>query len=481
MKKFKVALIVICSLMAFSCRSYTIKEGRANISIPEESAKIETRFNVLEAERIAIENQIAAEKAEKEAAEAAKKAEEERIAAEERAKEAARVEAERKAEEERLEKERLAKEAEEAALKAAEEARIAEEKAAEEARIEKERLEQEAIKKAEEDKIAFEKALDEAVKEALAERDRIEAERKAEEERIAREAEEARIAEEKRIEDERIAAEEQRRNAINYYPENLEEIAFPHVYRPAKENLLKDDGITELKLMMIPLGEEKLSKANVQSIISSISDIEPDFIGLTGCIENQVLFASTYGKDAITFEDGTVIYRFEAIEQDADSAIFNISEKKTICVSVCDQEPNLPETREEAIALLSSIPEYGKPLVDEVAKTIECNEEKRVLFLSSATPATSDWNAFTAFEYRDDASFPVSDYLSSEGWIDAFDATRFNVETNSGITRKNGEIFERMDFIYLKSIMSTDSLVIPAAGLTDTIGAFITIVDVIIP
>ena len=470
MKKLKIALILIVTLLAFSCRSYTIKEGRANIVIPQETAKVETKFNVLEAERIAKEEKIAAEKAEKEALEAAKAAEEARLAAEEKAKAEAKAEAERIAEEKRLEEERLKKEAEAEALKAAEEARL-----------ESERLEREAIKKAEEDKIAFDKAVEKAVEEALAERDRLSAEAKAEAERIAREAEESRIAEEKRLEEERLASEEMARNAINYYPEDLSNITFPHVYRPAKENLLKDNSITELKLMMIPLGEEVLPKSNIESIISSISDIEPDFIGLTGCLENQVLFASIYGKDAITFEDGTVIYRFEAIGQDADSATFAISEKKTISISVCDQEPNLPDTADEALALLKVIPEYSAELINEIAEAIECNEEKRILFLSSATPSTSDWNAFTSFEYRDDEEFPVSDYLAQEGWIDAFDATRFNVETDSGITRKNGEIFERMDFIYLKSIMSLDSLVLPAAGLTDTIGAFITIVDVIIP
>ena len=432
MRRLKFAAILLLISMILSCRSYTIKDGRERISIPSEGEKIETRFNVLEAERRAEEERIAREKAEKEAQIAAKKAEEERIAFEiaekARLEEERRLEAERKAEEERLEKERIE-----------EERRLEAERKAEEERIERERIEEER---------------------------RLEAERKAEEERIERE----RIEEELRI-----------LNAINYYPEDISMLEVPHVFRPVKENLMKDDAITRLTLMFIPLGERTLSEESIASIISSISDMEADFIGLSGSIENQVLFASTLSKDAVTFEDGTVIYRSTLVEKDKDSAIFKISEKKTISISVCDQEPELPESQELAYELLSLIPDNEEALVGQVAEASECNEEKRVLFLSSAMPATSDWNTFTDYSYRYDMQFPISDYLASEGWIDAFDASRFSVETDAGITRRNGEIFERMDFIHLKSLILLDAMTIPAAGLTDTVNAFITIAEVLVP
>lgn len=393
MKKLRLALIIIAFIALVSCKSYTIKDGRENISIPEVKAeKLETRFNVLEAERIA--------------------------------------------EEERL-----------AAIAAAEQA--------------------------EKDRIAFEKA----EKERLEREAKLEAERKAEEERLERE----RIAEEERLERERLEEELRILNAVNYYPENLSEIEIPHLFRPAKDCILKDDSITELRLMLIPMGEEALGEDNIKSIISSISDTYPDFIALTGSMENQVAFAKLYNKDSVTFEDGTIIFNSTAIELDKDSAIFSISEKKTVSVSICDMEPELPETKEKAYDLLSLLPEAEDALIDQVMAACDCNEEKRILFLSSMTPATSDWDAFTPYEYRDYMEFGISDSLESDGWVDAFDATRFSVETDSGITRMNGEIFERMDFIYIKSMIPVDSLTIPAAGLTDTVGAFITIADVIVP
>ena len=131
----------------------------------------------------------------------------------------------------------------------------------------------------------------------------LEAERLAEEERIAREKK----AEEERLEKERLEKELRILNAINYYPEDLSDISIPHLYRPAKEFLVKDNHLTSLRLMLIPMGENALTAENIASIISSISDIKADFIALTGSRENQVAFAKAYNKDSITFEDGTII------------------------------------------------------------------------------------------------------------------------------------------------------------------------------
>ena len=392
MKKLRLALILISLIALFSCKSYTIKDSRDSISLPESGKKVETRFNVLEAERLAEEERIASEIA-------AQQAEEERIAAQ-------------KAEEGRLQREA-----------------------------------------------------------------ELEAERLAEEERIAREKK----AEEERLEKERLEKELRILNAINYYPEDLSDISIPHLYRPAKEFLVKDNHLTSLRLMLIPMGEKALTAENIASIISSISDIKADFIALTGSRENQVAFAKAYNKDSITFEDGTIIFRSTSREMDEDSAIFTISTNKAVSVSICDMEPEIPATADEVYELMAQLPEVEEALINEVMAASESSEEKRILFLSSMTPSTSDWDAFTAYEYRDEMEFGISDALKSDGWIDAFDASRFSVETESGITRKNGEIFERMDFIYVKSLICMDSIVIPAAGLTDTVGSFITIADVIIP
>ncbi|MBO5770341.1 MAG: hypothetical protein J6R23_03725, partial [Spirochaetales bacterium] len=59
MKKLRLALILISLIALFSCKSYTIKDSRDSISLPESGKKVETRFNVLEAERLAEEERIA--------------------------------------------------------------------------------------------------------------------------------------------------------------------------------------------------------------------------------------------------------------------------------------------------------------------------------------------------------------------------------------------------------------------------------------
>lgn len=381
MKHLRLSLIIIFILLLSSCRSYTIKDGRSSIRIPEEGKKIETRFSVLDAER---------------------KAEEERIAAIIRAEEE-------------------------------EKARAAEEEAA-------------RIRAAE-----------------LA---------KAEEERKAAEA---------RAEEERRLAEEKILNAINYYPEDLSEIKFPHVYRPAKEGAVKTDHHTLLTLMMLPLGENELSDENIASIIASISDITPDFIGVTGSLENQVAFAKAYGKDAVTFRSGTLIHRAGIIDKTDSSAVFAISSRKTLSVSILDQKPELPAREEDVAEALSYLPGAEDALAEEALSACSANEERRIFFLSSKMPSSVDWNAFTDYFYRDDMSFLTSEMLLAEGWIDAFDQVRYSVETESGITRRNGEIYERMDFIYVKSIMCSEAVSFPVAGLTDTAGIFATVAEVIVP
>ena len=109
------------------------------------------------------------------------------------------------------------------------------------------------------------------------------------------------------------------------------------------------------------------------------------------------------------------------------------------------------------------------------------DDSEKLIALSSAAPSGDDWIEFTPFRYRSDLSFPVSDYFNSEGWLDAYRSTHFSAETDGGITRRNGEMYERLDFIWTDGMIPVSAISYPVRGLTDRTGTFAVLAELLIP
>ena len=274
-----------------------------------------------------------------------------------------------------------------------------------------------------------------------------------------------------------------RRDAeVNEYPDDLSLIDFPHVYTPLRSNATKSDGIVTAQILFLPLGYDEISQEETERILASVSDISPDFAVLTGSLENQVTGARTAGWDAVTLEGGTILHRPLLKEADASSAVFFITPTRDIAIAPIGFDSSIPSAAEDVPAWLEAIESTGSEKAEIVmAAAGAMKDDEKLLVISSSEPATADWEGITPFRYRSEKHFAVSDALSDASWLDVYRSTHFTAETDGGITRKNGEIYERMDFIYSYDMIPLDAISFPVAGLTDRTGTFAVLATVLIP
>lgn len=259
----------------------------------------------------------------------------------------------------------------------------------------------------------------------------------------------AESAEEKEIEVVGVSSE---------YPDEISTLAIPYNYSPKEENLSIETEKKPLKLLFLPLEES----AKLDEIVSSIKALETDFIFATGEKEQLLELSKIIGKDAVLTEGGMVIYSTTLKSMDSDSASFNLNEEKSIETVTMNTFKGLPPSSEE-------IDEYLPLLEDESEKfsSISIDEDTVIFALSAQEPSSEDWIAFTPYPYRSTHEFTTSEYFKDNGYIDVYRATHYSAETDPGITRESGDVFERMDFIYVKNALPLSSVTFSVAGMTN--------------
>lgn len=297
-----------------------------------------------------------------------------------------------------------------------------------------------------------------------------------------RRAEEDKKALEKKAAEEAEAKELERLRAmdVNDYPDDLSAMTYPHIYSPLKSNTLKsDDSVVTLSMLFIPLGGNDLTDENIASIIASISD-NPDLIALTGSLSNQVRFAKSYKRDSVTLKAGTLIFNARLNSADESHISLQLTEKKDINVIALDYSESIPWSKADIKDWISQIKGKEQDALSDALNKLSSISGKSLLFLSSLTPSTQDWQTVTGYSYRVPTEFTLSDALSSS-WQDVYRATHFNAELDPGITRRSYEVFERMDFIYSLSLMPLESRTMPIAGLTENTGNLAIFANIVIP
>ena len=101
----------------------------------------------------------------------------------------------------------------------------------------------------------------------------------------------------------------------------------------------------------------------------------------------------------------------------------------------------------------------------KILKDIKTDEDTIIFAFSSAEPSSLDWIPFTAYPYRSERSFSASSWFENNSYVDVYRATHYSAETDPGITRESGEIYERMDFIYVKNAIPLESEAFSVAGM----------------
>ena len=267
--------------------------------------------------------------------------------------------------------------------------------------------------------------------------------------------------------------------ALSPYPEDLSTLSYPYLYEPFGTGPLKDSSITEVTVMVVPLGYEELSEEEAETIIAALADIDADFTVLTGSLENQVIGAEAAGSNAVTLRGGTILFSLEYVSSDGSSAVFNAADGKDVEIAVVSLEDEMPSSPADIPSWIESIGKSGDAAKVKAAADAMADTES-IFVLSSSEPSTLDWTMLT-LRYRGERNFPISDAMLSSGWTDAYRATHFSPETDTGATRVNGSLFERMDFIYTRGVMPSWTISFPVRGLTDTRGASALLADIIIP
>lgn len=232
----------------------------------------------------------------------------------------------------------------------------------------------------------------------------------------------------------------------------------PWSYNPVSEVKVLETEKQPLHLLFIPLE----NNAELDKIASSIRALQADFIFVTGQKEQLEDFAAIIGRNAVITEGGMIIYETELKAMDNDSAVFQLNEKKSIEAVILTTFEGLPDSSAE----LGNYLPYMQDKSGELDK-VSVNENSVIFALSSYEPSSEDWIPFTYYPYREEHVFKTSEWFKENSYLDVYRTTHYSAETEPGITRENGDIFERMDFIYVKDILPLNSTVFSVAGMTN--------------
>ena len=274
----------------------------------------------------------------------------------------------------------------------------------------------------------------------------VENQEKAEREKREAEEEKERIEREKRV---------------NEYPESYSSITFPFYYNPVKNNSCDTIGDT-FTAILIPLGDERIEDEALLAVKNSVSDTDSSIIALTGSYYNRSRLSTLFGEDAVTVEGGTIIFRDSLIkDMKSDRITLSLTPDQDLSLLIMDQKPLLPKggDTDEITSLVDHLEDRD---IEEIVEYIsQEGSDKKLFFLTSYAPSSSDWTDWTEYDYRKDHAFMISDILSDLKWQDCYDAVRFSSETESGVTRRNGEVEERLDYIWSKGLIIYSSYTIP--------------------
>ena len=265
--------------------------------------------------------------------------------------------------------------------------------------------------------------------------------------------------EKREAEEERERIEREKR--VNEYPESYSSITFPFYYNPVKNNSCDTIGDT-FTAILIPLGDERIEDEALLAVKNSVSDTDSSIIALTGSYYNRSRLSTLFGEDAVTVEGGTIIFRDSLIkDMKSDRITLSLTPDYDLSLLIMDQKPLLPEggDTDEITSLVDHLEDRD---IEEIVEYIsQEGSDKKLFFLTSYAPSSSDWTDWTEYGYRKDHNFMISDILSDLKWQDCYDAVRFSSETESGVTRRNGEVEERLDYIWSKGLIVSSSYTLP--------------------
>lgn len=228
---------------------------------------------------------------------------------------------------------------------------------------------------------------------------------------------------------------------------------FPYYFDFSESNM-ESDGKGTLSAVFFHIDGK--SDNEKESMISSLGNLDPDFIIISGSPDDAYDIARMTGRNALVTEKGAVLSLYPMVENDDDEGLYAINDEKRISVGVYDIPSELPESGSEYLSYLEN-KESGNVHTSSIG-------ESALYALSSDEPGYDDWSLFTPYKYRIDRSFPIARIYIRRGWQDAWRETHYDGDTDPGATRTSGEVAERLEQLYFKNLIPSKSTLITLAG-----------------
>lgn len=244
------------------------------------------------------------------------------------------------------------------------------------------------------------------------------------------------------------------------------------VYEELKETRIKlinppeeEATYESLIVSLIPLGERTLGDSILNRLTLSLPS--SDILVFTGSEVNKENLKKKLSGNIIDLEGGFIILNnLEMLSSDGKLITIRTKTDKKITIAVEDQKPSLPSANDtdSFIKIVDSKEALALPHLAETLMSLG-EEEYEILFLSSLSPSSVDWTNDSGLDYRYERSFTTSEIFNTLSWNDA---ALINGKTNlNNVTRTNGKIKERMDFIYTKGLNVTSCFTLPLDGLNN--------------
>ena len=234
----------------------------------------------------------------------------------------------------------------------------------------------------------------------------------------------------------------------------------PYNYVVSNESTTIETELNSVKSVLIPLEKD----ADIDKVISSIRSLDLDFAFLTGEEDDIISFIEKAGYNAILFDEGAILYKAALKKYDKDSASFILNDQKNIEIAIVNNYTALPEDSSKMEDYLLSLDESRSEL-----ENISIEENVSLFAVSSSKPSSTDWVPFTYYDYRTNYISDESEFFNDNGYTDVYRATHYSAETDPGITRHSGDIYERLDFVYIKNAIAINSATLSVAGMSNNI------------
>ncbi|AEC02495.1 hypothetical protein [Parasphaerochaeta coccoides] len=257
---------------------------------------------------------------------------------------------------------------------------------------------------------------------------------------------------------------------MNFSVPDLSRENLPYYHQTGASPKTIETPLTRFTVIFIPLPEtmptEEIPMV-VSSVADSISDLDADIIILSGQPEASALFAEAIGKSAVIAPEGAVITSFSMTSITDHGVTLTLAPDKDIELRWKTLSDNgvLRSIASGSLSWQQTVVDDAQQRLEQIEAILaDVNETAPVIFaLSAYEPSHIDWTPLSPRPWRKDMAWPLSTTMEEKEWFDAYAMTHYSGETNSGATWSLGSgnpIEERIDFLYVKNMMSVETSVL---------------------